>query len=67
MWNELNEDQAIYDQYNKVPGIDTAVVAYVNDQPAASGCFKKYNDDTVEIKGCLLKRNIVAKAFQKLF
>jgi GNAT superfamily N-acetyltransferase len=50
LWGELQEDQATYDQYNKVPDLDTVVVLYVNDQPAASGCFKKYDTDTVEIK-----------------
>ena len=50
LWNELQEDQATYDQYNKVPDLNTVVVVYVNSQPAASGCFKKYNADTVEIK-----------------
>ncbi len=50
LWNELQEDQAQYDQYNKVPDLNTVVVVYVNDQPAASGCFKKYNANTIEIK-----------------
>lgn len=50
LWNELQEDQAQYDQYNKVPDLNTVVVVYVNKQPAASGCFKKYNADTVEVK-----------------
>ena len=30
LWNELNEDQATYDQYNKVPGLDTVIVVYEN-------------------------------------
>jgi hypothetical protein len=50
LWNELQEDQAQYDQYNKVPDLNTVVVVYINDQPVASGCFKKYNTDMVEIK-----------------
>ncbi len=50
LWNELQEDQAQYDQYNKVPNLNTVVVLYVNNQPAACGCFKKYNAHTVEIK-----------------
>ncbi|HKZ68070.1 MAG TPA: hypothetical protein VJ111_17000, partial [Chitinophagaceae bacterium] len=50
LWNELKEDQATYDQYNKVPEINTAIVLYADERPVASGCFKKYNNDTVEIK-----------------
>ena len=66
LWNELNEDQAAYDQYNRVPGIDTAVVAYVNNQPAASGCFKKYNDDTVEIKRMFVEKKHRGKGISKI-
>lgn len=50
LWNELNEDQATYDQFNKVPDLKTVIVLYVNGKPAASGCIKKYNDNTVEVK-----------------
>jgi hypothetical protein len=59
LWNELHEDQATYDQYNKVPDLNTVVVAYINDEPAASGCFKKYDDNTAEIK-----RMFVVKAYR---
>ena len=50
LWNELNEDQAKYDQYNKVPDLTTVLVLYVNEKPTASGCIKKYNENTVEVK-----------------
>lgn len=59
LWNELHEDQATYDQFNKVNQIDTALVIYVNYQPAACGCFKKIDEQTVEIK-----RMYVQKAFR---
>jgi hypothetical protein len=50
LWNELNEDQAKYDQYNKVPDLTTVLVLYVDEKPTASGCIKKYNETTVEVK-----------------
>lgn len=50
LWNELNEDQSTYDQYNKVSDLQTVLVLYVNDTPVASGCIKKYDKHTVEIK-----------------
>ena len=28
LWNELKDDQATYDQFNKVPDLDTALVIY---------------------------------------
>jgi hypothetical protein len=64
--NELHEDQATYDQYNKVPDINTAVVVYVNNQPAASGCFKKYNADTVEIKRMFVIKECRGKGLSKV-
>ena len=59
LWVELEEDQSTYDQYNKVPDIQTAVIIYYDEKPVAIGCFKKYNDITVEIK-----RMYVAKAYR---
>ena len=65
LWNELNEDQAQYDQYNKVPDLNTVVVAYLNDQPTASGCFKKYNAETIEIKRMFVAKEHRGKGLSK--
>jgi len=65
LWNELKEDQAQYDQYNKVPDLNTVVVVYVNDKPAASGCFKKYNADTVEVKRMFVVKEHRGKGLSK--
>ncbi|MGZ8509632.1 MAG: GNAT family N-acetyltransferase [Chitinophagaceae bacterium] len=66
LWNELKEDQATYDQYNKVPGLDTVIVIYENNRPVAIGCFKKHNDDTVEIKRMFVEKEQRGKGFSKL-
>ena len=66
LWDELNEDQATYDQYNKVPDLNTVVVVYINDQPVASGCFKKYNTDTVEIKRMFVVKEQRGKGLSKV-
>jgi hypothetical protein len=66
LWDELNEDQATYDQYNKVPDLDTVVVVYVDDQPAACGCFKKYNANTVEVKRMFVVKEQRGKGLSKL-
>jgi hypothetical protein len=65
LWGELKENQATYDQYNKVPDLNTVVVLYVNDQPVASGCFKKYNGDTVEIKRMFVVKEHRGKGLSK--
>lgn len=66
LWNELKEDQAKYDQYNKVPDIETVIVIYLNERPVACGCFKKYNEDTVEIKRMFVEKKCRGKGFSKL-
>jgi GNAT superfamily N-acetyltransferase len=66
LWNELKEDQAQYDQYNKVANLNTVVVVYVNDHPAACGCFKKYNADTVEVKRMYVVKEHRGKGLSKL-
>lgn len=65
LWNELKEDQATYDPHNKVPGIDTALVLYQNGLPAACGCFKHYDTDTVEIKRMFVQKNQRGRGFSK--
>jgi len=66
LWNELQEDQTTYDQYNKVPDLQTVLVLYINDQPAASGCFKKYDDDTVEIKRMFVEKEFRGKGLSHI-
>ena len=66
LWNELKEDQSTYDQYNKVPGLPTVVVIYVNEKPVACGCFKQYRNDTVEIKRMFVEKEYRGKGLSKL-
>ena len=66
LWNELNEDQATYDQYNKVPEIRTAVLLYQYAEPVACGCFKEIDRQTVEIKRMFVKKEARGKGYAKL-
>ena len=51
--------QKYYDQYNKIENLDTVVVAYYEEEPAGCVCFKKFDDDSVEVK-----RMFVADAYR---
>ncbi len=42
--------QAHYSQFNLLDSIDGAVIAYENELSIACGCFKRYGDDSAEIK-----------------
>lgn len=65
LWNELKEDQATYDQFNKVPDIKTAVVVYAGKEPVACGCFKVFDGDTVEIKRMFVQKRFRGKGLSK--
>lgn len=65
LWNEMKEDQATYDQYNVVVDIPTAVVAYSNEEPVACGCFKQFDEETVEIKRMFVQKNHRGKGLSK--
>lgn len=66
LWNELEEDQATYDQYNKVPDIKTAVVIYNGGEPAACGCFKQFDEAAVEIKRMFVKKTFRGLGLSKI-
>ena len=65
LWVELKEDQATYDQHNKVPDIETALVAYEANEPVACGCFKSFSTDTVEIKRMFVRKDKRGKGISK--
>jgi len=44
------EDQAFFDQFNKLDTIKNCIVVYINEVPAACGAFKKFDAEKVEIK-----------------
>lgn len=39
-----------YNKFNKIDFLDTVVIGYIDNFPAGSGCFKVYDNSTVEIK-----------------
>jgi len=65
LWIELQDDQATYDQYNIVTGIPTAVVLYYDYKPVACGCFKKFDENTVEIKRMFVQKDQRKKGLSK--
>jgi GNAT superfamily N-acetyltransferase len=48
--SRYKELQDTYSQYNKVPNLPTVVVAYEKEIPVGCGCFKPFDDNSVEIK-----------------
>ncbi len=42
--------QTFYNRFNAIQNLPTVVVAYYNRQPVGCGCFKKFEDGSVEVK-----------------
>jgi putative acetyltransferase len=55
----------IYDKYNKIEAIDTVIVAYLDSEPIACGCFKPFAADTIEIKRMYVKPQARGMGFSK--
>ena len=60
------KDQEVYGSHNVIEYIETVVVAYFNNEPAGCGCFKKYDDSTIEIKRMFVKPEFRGKGISKL-
>ncbi len=44
------DEHAFYHQFNAIDQLKNCVLFFVDEKPVACGAFKKYEDDTVEIK-----------------
>lgn len=70
--NQRNGDiQRQYDQYNKIDKIKHAIVIYVDEKPVGCGCFKLFDNKTVEMKRMFVLpemrgRKLAAKLLQEL-
>jgi putative acetyltransferase len=42
--------QDFYSQYNSIQNLSTVVIAYDGEEPVGCGCFKKFDDESVEVK-----------------
>ena len=56
---------SFFAQYNKTNTIKNVIVAYYNDVPAGCGAFKKFTENTVEIKRMFVKEEFRGKGISK--
>jgi putative acetyltransferase len=50
LYNRNGEAQLVYRQYNQVDRINHVVLIYWDEKPVGCGCFKRFDDETVEMK-----------------
>ena len=60
------ELQKQYDKHNKVDYINEVIIIYKDKIPAACGAFKKYNNDSAEIKRIFVRKENRQQGLAKL-
>jgi putative acetyltransferase len=53
--------QKEYNAYNTLDSIHNIIIAYLSKKPVACGCYKKYDDEFVEIKRMFVDLNYRGK------
>lgn len=55
LWRRYEDRQAIYDKHNIIENNKNVLLVYKDEIAVGCGCFKKFNDETVEIKRMYVK------------
>ncbi|GGN11079.1 N-acetyltransferase [Dyadobacter beijingensis] len=63
IYNTRKED---YEEYNRITGLPTVVLAYENGAPIACGCFKAHDAGTIELKRMFVKPAFRGKGIASL-
>jgi len=71
LYQRNGEAQLQYRQYNQVDSIDHVVVIYFEGKPVGCGCYKRFDDTTVELKRMFVLpemrgKQLAARMLQKL-
>ena len=71
LYERNGEAQLQYRQYNQIDKIKHAIVVYVDEKPVGCGCFKQFDDQTIEIKRMFVLpemrgKQMAAKLLQEL-
>jgi putative acetyltransferase len=71
LYQRNGEAQLQYRQYNQVDSIGHVVVIYAEDKPVGCGCYKRFDDQTVEMKRMFVLpemrgRQLAARMLQEL-
>ena len=71
LYQRNGEGQLIYRQYNQVDHIKHVILVYADGKPVGCGCFKKFDNETVEMKRMFVLpemrgKQLAAKLLQEL-
>ncbi len=63
--DQYNDAQSEVDVHNIVGLLNTVIIAYYDNIPVGCGCFKIYNDNSVEIKRIFVKPEYRGRGISK--
>jgi GNAT superfamily N-acetyltransferase len=67
LYELYGEDIKIYSKQNSVTyNLKDILIIYINDEPVACGAFKKYDNDTIELKRVFVKKENRGQGISKL-
>ena len=71
LYQRNGEGQKQYQQYNHIDRIKHAIVIYLEGKPVGCGCFKRFDDQTVEMKRMFVQiemrgKQLAARMLQEL-
>jgi len=71
LYQRNGEGQKQYQQFNQIDHIKHAIVIYLEGKPVGCGCFKRFDDQTVEMKRMFVQiemrgKQLAARMLQEL-
>ncbi len=64
--NRYDSAQKNYDEHNMIELIDTVLIIYDYERPIGCGCFKRFDNDTAEIKRMFIESDYRGKGISKI-
>lgn len=61
LYKRNGDTQAQYEQYNQIDKIRHCMVIYVDGKPVGCGCFKRHDNETIELKRMFVKSELRGK------
>ena len=61
LWAQYEEEMKNYAPHNKIEDNKNVVIAYLNDSAVGCGCFKKFDEMSVEIKRMFVEKSFRGK------
>ena len=65
LWARYGPAQGQWDNHNVVAPASSVVLAYLGEEPVGCGCFKNYDEKTVEIKRMFVNESLSGARYRR--